>query len=396
MSRATSKGARPIGANERVPSPGLKTGAYMQVDQQTKTVINGVIGRIDRDDSRYYIDPADADNVYDSVTTVLGATTSKDLILVPWAAKLTATYAIDHLDFMAQVVKETSRDGAIDLLKGESRRLREVKADIGSHQHDILEALIIDERIPDVPEHLAGVEIDGEKVDQDAISDGFLNFDADFQPEYEMAEATVANPVLGVGGTLDGVAWLPNVRVPGKATKGARICFDAKTGSHIYDEHRAQIVSYKNMTEVWVDELGNKAAMPEVDICGILHVRPEYKRGYKLYVVPPKDERYYMDWFINCLATYRSQVDAKKRRLTVFYPPLADGSQPAPLIEDVDGWGFGKYRNKLLDAGLLDLADVAAFTVVELCQVKGIGPKAPDVIRETLRQFGLTLKGEVA
>jgi len=359
-------------------------------------IINGVIGRIERDDSRYYIDPADPDTVLDSVTSILGATTSKDVILVPWSAKIAAQYAVDHHDFIGLTIKEASRDAAVDLVKGESRRLREVKSDIGTHQHDILEALIIDEPIPDVPEHLAGVEVDGESVDQDAISDGLLNFIADFDPAFEMAEATVANPQYGYAGTLDTVAWLPTVRVPGKPSKGARMCIDLKTGTHLNDEHRPQIVSYKNATEVWVDELGNKADMPEVDLCAVLHLRREYKRGYKLYVIPTEDERYYWQWFLNARETYKSQVDAGSRRLQVFYPPLNDGSQPIPLIEDVEGFGFGKYRGPLTDYGLHDLADVAAMSVLELRNIKGIGPKAPDVIRQTLQHYGLTLAGEVA
>ena len=51
---------------------------------------------------------------------------------------------------------------------------------------------VYEEPIPDCPEHLVGIEIDGEAVDQDAISDGLLNFFQDHQPIVEMAESTVA------------------------------------------------------------------------------------------------------------------------------------------------------------------------------------------------------------
>lgn len=356
-------------------------------------IINGVIGRIDREDSRYYIDPSDPDTVLDSVTTVLGATTGKAW-LVPWAAKLTAQYAIDHLEFLGQAVKEASPEGAVSLLKGESQRLRELKAAIGTHQHDILEALIIDTPIPECPEHLVGIEIDGESVDQDAISDGLLNFIQDHDPIPEMAEATVANPGLGTAGTLDFVGWFPNIRIPGSPSKGARLCLDLKTGSHLYDEHRAQIVTYKNMTEVWVDDLGNKAPMPQVDMCGFVHLGRQYKRGYKLYVIPPDDERFYWTWFQNAYATYKSQQDAAKRRLRVFYAPLDDGSQPPALIEDVEE--LGRYRQPLIDGGLKDLTDLAAMSIVALREIKGIGAKAPDQLRIALARYGLSFNGEVA
>jgi hypothetical protein len=64
------------------------------------------------------------------------------------------------------------------------------------------------------------VEIDGERIDQDAIADGLLNFITGFGPVFEMAEATVADTDLGHAGTLDLAAWFPTVRVPGRLSKG--------------------------------------------------------------------------------------------------------------------------------------------------------------------------------
>jgi hypothetical protein len=274
-----------------------------------------------------------------------------------------------------------------------------LKADIGSNQHDILEALILDSPIPSCPEHLEGVEIDGETVDHDAIADGTLNFITDYgltKDCFEMAEATVANPQYGYAGTLDFVAWFPTIRIPGKPGKGARLCVDAKTGANLDDAHRAQIVSYKNATEVWVDELGNKAEMPEVDLCAILHIRREYKRGYKLFVIPPKDERFYWQWFLNSLTTYKSQADAQQRRMEVFYPPLDDGSQPLPLLEDLEGDGFGRCRKAFIEAGLQDLSDLAALTRREAFALHGVGKAAIEASDRALARYGLAFKGEVA
>src|SRR5688500_18852549 len=86
-------------------------------------VINGIIGRIERDDSRYYIDPAD-ETVYDSVTTVLAATNSKPW-LTNWSAKLAAEFTIEQYEFIGQTIETVNKDAAIDLIKGEARRRRE-------------------------------------------------------------------------------------------------------------------------------------------------------------------------------------------------------------------------------------------------------------------------------
>lgn len=101
----------------------------------TERIINGVIGRIDRDDSRYYIDPADSSLIYDSVSTVLSATNSKQY-LVNWSAKLAAEFAANHHDFIGQTIEVAGKGGAVDLIKGQSKRLRELSADIGTHQHE--------------------------------------------------------------------------------------------------------------------------------------------------------------------------------------------------------------------------------------------------------------------
>jgi hypothetical protein len=361
----------------------------------TTAIVNGVIGRIERDDSRYYVDPADPTLVYDSVTTILAATNSKPW-LANWTAKLAAEFAVDHHDFVGITINEASREGAIDVIKGEARRKRELKSEIGIHQHDILEALILDQPIPSVPPHLVDVEIDGESVDQDAIADGLLNFITDFGPAFEMAEATVANTALGFAGTLDLAAWFPTVRVPGKLSKGARMCLDLKTGANVDATARPQVVAYKHATEVWVDEMGNKREMPEVNLCGILHLRRSYRRGYKLIVVPPADEEFYFDQFLHCHRAFRDQDIVKTKRLTPFYPPLADGSQPLPLLEDIEGDGFGRCRKPLIDAGLEDLSDLARLSVEEAFKIKGIGKAAISACTEALRRHGLTFAGEVA
>jgi hypothetical protein len=211
-----------------------------------------------------------------------------------------------------------------------------------------------------------------------------------------MAEATVANRTHGYAGTLDLVAWFPTIRIPGNLAKGARLCVDLKTGANVDTTARPQVVAYKNADHVWIDEMGNKAPMPSVDLCAVLHLRSHYRRGYKLQIIQPDDEDFYFSWFLHDLDAFHDQDTAKAKRLTPFYPPLDDGSQPLPLLEDIEREGFGSCRKPLLTAGLEDLGDLAALTIVQCGQIKDIGPARVKACAEVLRGYGLSFKGEVA
>src|ERR1700759_1782189 len=108
-----------------------------------------VIGRVERGESRFYVDTADPELVYESVTTILAAANSKPW-LGPWNAKLAAEFAVDHIELVARVLAEGARPAAVDLVKGAAARSRDLKSDIGTHQHDVLEALVLALPIPAV------------------------------------------------------------------------------------------------------------------------------------------------------------------------------------------------------------------------------------------------------
>lgn len=347
-----------------------------------------VIGRFDRGDSRWYVDPADPDLIYESVTAILSAANSKPW-LGAWQAKLAAEFAVHHLELVQQTLVEAGPQAAIDLVKGAANRSRDLKADIGSHQHDVLEALLLDLPIPDVPEHLVDVEIDGERVDHDAISDGLLNFITDFDVEAELAEATVVNPMHGYAGTLDLIAFLRKL--------GMRLLIDAKTGLVLDKTMRAQLAAYRRATEVWVDDMGNKARMPQVDGVAVLHIRREYERGYKLLDQGGNDDDF--GYFLECQKVLRRQKALEKVKGRPIYPPLPDGSQPLPLIEDLDEEGFNRCRSALIKAGVRDVSALAALTIEQVSAIKGIGPKSLPHITTLLAEYGLTYavsRGRVA
>jgi len=342
------------------------------------------IGRVDTGDNRWYVDPDNPDLRYESVTHIIGASNPKPW-LVAWGAKLAAEFAVEKHDRLGGVIADFGVPAAIDLVKGEAKRRRELKAEIGSYQHDVIECLVLDRPLPSIPDHLYGVEVDGEVVDLDVISDGFLNFVADHSPVFHLAEATVANTFEGYAGTLDLVLDLP-----GESEGGRRWLIDAKTGVVLEPTMRAQLAAYRYADEVWLDQLGNKAPMVPVDRCGVLHIRKEYERGYKLISVRAGQDEF--SWFQAMTRAYHMGVDmGHKLEGRVHYPPLPDGSQPPPLLEDTEL----RCRSALVKAGIRDLAALAALTPAGWRQVKGVGPKAVDEIAALLIEHGL-LRAEVA
>lgn len=335
------------------------------------------VGRQDAASGRWYVDPADPSLAYESVTTILSSTEDKPW-LAPWAAKLAAEYAVDHLWDIDAVTAALGRDAAVKLVKDIAAVLRALKADLGSYVHDVIEALILDQEIPDVPEHLADADIDGEPVDPAPIVDGFLAWKADHKPVFELAEATVCHPIHGYAGTLDIVAWLPAMR--------RRLLIDTKTGKTLDPGMRAQLAAYRRCPEVWLDRLGNKAPMPAVDGAAILHLRPEHRRGYRLLEVDAGDDAFaeFLD-AMRLLARRRARAKVMGRPL---YIPLPDGSQPPIRVEDIDLDGFARARAALVRHGVEDVAALAAMTPEDCLAVKGIGPATLAACKSALDAYG--------
>jgi hypothetical protein len=335
------------------------------------------IGRHDEVSGRWYVDPADRTLIYESVTTILSSTEDKPW-LAPWAAKLAAEYAVDHVFEVADLAAALGRDAAVKLLKNIAATLRNLKADAGSYVHDVIEALILGGEVPDIPAHLDGVEIDGEVLDVAPIVDGFLAFRNDHRPVFELAEATVANPIHGYAGTLDIVARFPALR--------RRLLIDVKTGKTLDPAMKAQLVAYRRASEVWLDHLGNKAPMPQADGAAILHLRPEHRDGYRLLEVDAGDAQF--EEFLaaqRLLARRRARAKVMGRPL---YVPLPDGTQPPIRIEDIDLDGFARARATLARHGVQDIAALAALTSDDCLAIRGVGPASLPAIEAALEAYG--------
>lgn len=347
-----------------------------------------VIGRVEDGDSRWYVDPVNGTE-YASVTYIIGRTESKPW-LAPWSAGLAAQYAGHNLAELLHLAEgEAGVSGVVALIKDVAKRKRELKADIGTFCHDVIEALILDGPIPTVPEHLVDVEIvntDGsiDRIDLDAIVDGFLQFNEDFRPNYLLAEATVVNVEHRYAGTLDICAEFP--------TLGRRVgIVDAKSGAVLGGSMGAQLAAYRNADEVWLDHLGNRAPMPAADFSAVLHLRTKYAAGYKLLEAASDADAF--AWFLTMRRQLEQAEAAPKITGRPLYPALPDGSQPPMLVEDIESEAFGRCKTALIGAGILDVAALAERTVDELLAISGIGHGAIGAILAALHTVGRTLTG---
>ena len=326
----------------------------------------GIEVRRESGESRWYIDP-ETNAELNSVTTVLGATTSKPW-LVAWAAKLAAEFAVEQHTLVGSVIAEAGTPAAVALVKGAAQARREEARERGTFVHDIVEALILDTPLPDFTD----------QPDIAPFASAFIDWCIEWQPRFLAAEATVANPRDGWAGTLDIIAYLPSL--------GAVHEIDVKTGENLDSDMIVQVGTYKEATEVWLP-LGRKVPMPKVDGCSILHIRPG--RARLVDVTDQVTPDTYVE-FLERLALLR-RYDVRPRKIgTVRYPLQPDGTPGSPYLEDLGVVLWDKLRQH----GIVTLADLATQTAADLRSVDGIGPKRVDAYRDILALHHLTLKGE--
>jgi hypothetical protein len=364
----------------------------------------------DEHGNRHYTYPPTGEELV-SVTTVLGATDGKQHYLVPWSARLAAEYAVDNLAALAQVAKAEGHQAAVDLAKEQSERIRNIKRDAGSYVHDVVESLILWSASPEgtgaelvlplLPEKLIGADYDDEPLEDvvDWMIGGFCNFVSDFMPEFEAAEMTVFHVELGVAGTLDMILILRNVAIGAGgrliAAPGGMLvlCVDVKTGKYLDCTVREQIASYRRMLEALLP-MGQIVPMPKTDAGAVLHLRPEYDRGYRLMLVAGADDERAWDTFTSALAAYHGRKGVKAKPGKVVYPLRPDGTMPAPLLADLDGEGYGRVLSPLTKAGIADLEQLAALDKGDCLAIRGIAGKSLTIIRRMLADHGLSLRGD--
>jgi hypothetical protein len=190
---------------------------------------------------------------YWSVTTIIGGGIPKP-VLVNWAKKFTAEYAVDNFDKLTKLLEpdkdgNVDREAAVDWLKGAAFRDRDKKADLGSSLHVATEAYVLGKPMPMWPLPIRP------RMGQ------FLAFLQDWEPEYHQTEASVYSRTQRYAGTLDAICTI----------KGRRVLLDYKSGKGVYPEVALQLAAYRYAEFIGLPD-GAEALMPAVDACAVLHL----------------------------------------------------------------------------------------------------------------------------
>lgn len=374
-----------------------------------------------------------------SVTTITGGTRDLSFVLTPWGQKLIARYTAANLtglltlhtqaaeaeaqrlrSEMPELSAETVADAAeaagqravLKHLTAEGERLRELKSKVGSHVHKLIEHLILwaaspagtgsDIALPGLPDELAGAMYDDDdpvETVADWMVDGFLNWVSDFGPEFLAAEMVVFYPELRVAGTLDLIIVIRGYDLDGQGRLIAApghvlvLCVDVKTGKHTDPPMKEQVAVYRRAPECLVG-LGEIRATPKTDGAAVLHLRPEYERGYRFMPVSRRDDAVAWNRFRRAAELYEGRAADSDKPGIPAYPLNPDGTMPARRMADMDGEGYRHVPTNLRKAGVTDLDQLAALDEAGCRALKGIGPAAMPIIREILTAHGLHLAGE--
>jgi len=231
---------------------------------------------------RYYTHPVTGQQLV-SVTNVLGTGVAKYGIPA-WYARLAAEYALDNLPRIV-TMSRTDRDGAIKEIKGYPETVRDRKGDLGTRIHDQAEA------------HLTGRALlpDDEAAPYVKQYEKFLtDFDVDLDRDVISTELTVANPALGLAGTLDILLMLRlDGYVEGKVKllpgeERALFLIDIKTSetrssTECYPENALQLTALRHATEMWLPDDSIVPMMRGIKGAAVLSLR---KKTYELIPLP--------------------------------------------------------------------------------------------------------------
>lgn len=194
---------------------------------------------------------ADANNNrVPGVTTIIGAGLPKPN-LIKWASRSAAEYADREWEYLARLGSEDR----VREIKDAPWNHRDRAATRGTELHALADKFVQGEEVEIRPD-LA-----------DSVSQ-YARFVDEWQPEVVLGEATVYHLSYGFAGTIDLIARLRD---------GRTALIDLKTGKGVYGDVAYQLAAYRYAEKYLTPD--GPLPMPEVDVCMVLHVRPD---GYDL------------------------------------------------------------------------------------------------------------------
>ena len=224
----------------------------------------------------YYLD---GDRV-PGVTTVLSSGVPKPW-LAPWTARIVSEYVMDRLteadghvladDLIADLRKLNeaskypkrlgdtfSRLTYAEILKGVQYAERDAAGNRGTQVHGLAESLARGDEVA-VPDELAG------------HVDSYLRFLEEWGPTNALLERVVVNRQWRYMGKLDMIADFP---------EHGRGLVDVKTSKSVYSDTACQLAGYRYAETMLTADGTAEEPMPQVDWCGVVHVRAD---GYDVY-----------------------------------------------------------------------------------------------------------------
>jgi hypothetical protein len=181
------------------------------------------------------------------VTTVTG--NLPKTALIDWAGRVTAEYAVDHWDALADEPPSVR----LNTLTRARFRASSAAALRGTQIHALGDQVSRGLEV-DAGEHQAEVEAYAAFLDRWGV-------------HVIATETPVANTTHGYAGTAD--AWATFDRGP---LAGARVLLDIKTGRGVYDETALQLTAYR-YADIWqTDGPASEEPLPEVDAVAVAHV----------------------------------------------------------------------------------------------------------------------------
>lgn len=183
------------------------------------------------------------------VTTLISGGLPKPA-LVRWSANTVAEYVADHPEEIDQL-RGMGRNSMVNALKGVPWDSRDKAAARGTEVHKLGESVVHGIEV-EVPGHIVG------------HVEGYARFLDAWNVEPILVEQQVANRQHWYAGTFDLVATI----------KGVIWMLDLKTAKGVYGENALQLAAYRN-AEFWQDDGGQEQPLPDIERCGVLHVRED-------------------------------------------------------------------------------------------------------------------------
>lgn len=180
------------------------------------------------------------------VTTILGAGLPAPA-LVEWAAKTTATYAVNNWD-------DLSRLGIVDRyerMRGARWEVLKAAGLRGTQIHDLAHKIVTGEPVEVPDAHRGPVMALAELMD-------------DLELEPVLRETPVCNPMHWWAGTTDATVMIG----------GEYWLIDYKTGKGLYEKDALQVAAYANAAQ-YLDEDGAMQSWRRPDRVGLVHVTPD-------------------------------------------------------------------------------------------------------------------------